>query len=402
MEGTLIGELGAQRGDLWFAYSSEALELNGLGAPLLSVSMPTRTRRFTGAAPYTYFNGLLPEGDARNMIAYDLKVSAGDPLEMLSAIGRDCAGALVILPNGAQPAEDVVPEPIGVSDIADRLRRLGTFPLGVDGKVRVSLAGMQRKLLLSRAEGGWGLPVDGAPSTHILKPPHPDTRFPHMVANEAFCMRVAHHLGLSVAPVEIGEFEDIPVLIVERYDRSAPASHRRVRRLHQEDFCQALGIDGTLLGKYEESGGPSLVQCATILTDWAREPAQLERLLEATTFNVLIGNGDAHGKNLSLLHGDAGALRLAPTYDVFSTLVYPDASTTPGMFVNDVRDIAAISRNDLIAEAEKWGISYDTAAARIESILRGTEDALAQAAGEISCPEQFVDALIERAKALVA
>jgi serine/threonine-protein kinase HipA len=117
---------------------------------------------------------------------------------------------------------------------------------------------------------------------------------------------------------------------------------------------------------------------------------------------VLVGNGDAHGKNLSLLHGDEGAVRLAPAYDVFSTLVYPDASTTPGMFVNGVRDIAAIRRDDLIAEAGKWGVPADMAAARIEPILRGAEDAIARTAEEISCPEEFVDALIERARAFAA
>ena len=400
MHGALIGELGRERRELTFTYSEQAVERIGLGVPLLSVSMPTRPRRYSGATPYAYFNGLLPEGDAREMIAYDFGIDSSDVLAMLGTIGRDCAGALVTLPAGESPNELGRPERIGEEEVAQRLRRLGTYPLGVDGKVRVSLAGMQRKLLLARLDSGWGLPVDGTPSTHILKPPPYDARFPHMIENEALCLRTALHLGLPVARVEVGEFDGIPVLIVERYDRSPPDDDGRVSRLHQEDFCQASSIDGARVRKYQDGGGPSLAQCATILSDWSRETDQLEQLLDLVTLNVLVGNSDAHGKNLSLLHSALGELQLAPAYDMFSTIWYPEADTVPGMFVNGVRNIAAITRDDLIAEGVGWGLSADSSAARVHRLVGNAEDAVIRAAGEIACPDELVDLLVSRARAL--
>jgi serine/threonine-protein kinase HipA len=401
MQGTIIGELARQRRELTFTYSPGALEQFGLGVPLLSVSAPSRPRSYRGATPYAFFNGLLPEGDAREMIAYDIGLDASDVMAMLEALGRDCAGALVILPAGEAPNEGGLPEPVADTEIAERLRRLGTYPLGIDDRVRASLAGMQRKLLLSRTQAGrWGLPVNGAPSTHILKPPHHDVRFPHMIENEALCMRIARHLALPVARVDVDAFEDMPVLIIERYDRSAPDADGRVCRLHQEDFCQASAIDGTRLRKYQDSGGPSLAQCAAILSDWSRDSDQLDELLDLATLNVLIGNADAHGKNVSLLHDAAGQVGLAPAYDVFSTIWYSAAGTVPGMFVNGVRDIRTIGRDDLIAEAVGWGLSADSAAARIERILESAERAIVQAASEIACPEELVDLLVGRSRTL--
>jgi serine/threonine-protein kinase HipA len=385
---------------LTFTYADEALARFGLGVPLLSVSMPTRTRRYSGATPHAFFDGLLPEGEAREMIAYDFGIDGDDVLAMLGTLGRDCAGAPIILPAGESPNDEGRPDPVGEDEIAERLRRLGTYLLGVGGRVRASLAGLQRKLLLSRVGRGWGLPVDGAPSTHILKPPHHDGRFPHLIENEALCLRTAQHLGVPVARVEIGAFGDVPVLIVERYDRSSADEDGRVSRLHQEDFCQATAIGGTQTRKYEEGGGPSLRRCATTLSDWSPEPEQLEQLLDRVTLNVLVGNSDAHGKNLSLLLGAGGRVRLAPAYDVFSTTWYPHAGTVPGMLVNGVRDISAITRDDLVAEARGWGLSAETAAARVERLLEDGETAVVRAAGELACPDELVDSLLRRARAL--
>lgn len=402
MYGMHVGALTRRRGRLTFNYSDEARAEYGLGAPLLSVSLPTQAQTHSGDSVHAFFNGLLPEGEAREMIAYDFGVDADDVLGMLEVLGRDCAGALVVLPAGQPLSGNGLPEPINESAVAERLRRLGIHPLGVDGKVRASLAGLQRKLLLARLDEGWGLPVDGAPSTHIVKPPHHDARFPDMIANEAICMRIAQHLGLSVAPVEVGSFDGTTVLIIERYDRSRPDDAGRVTRVHQEDFCQASGIDGTRLGKYEETGGPSLRHCAEILSDWSRADEQLERLLGVATLNVLVGNGDAHGKNLSLLHGQDGSVELAPAYDVFSTLFYPDASITPGMFVNNVNDIAAVTPDDMVAEAVGWGLDRGRAAARVAGVLERAEAAVLAAAAELDSPEALVAMLANRARNLSA
>lgn len=395
MYGRQIGLLSRHRGALSFEYTAEALEL-GAGSPLLSVSMPTRARRYGGAVPTAFFDGLLPEGEARRMIAYDFEVDEHDVLGLLRAIGRDCAGALVIIPEGEMLEEEGFPEPISDAEVADRLRNLRFAPLGVDQRVRVSLAGVQEKLLLSRVAGGWGLPVDGAPSTHIVKPAHP--LLTDSIANEAFCMRVASHAGVLTADVELCDFDGLPVLAITRYDRTAPNEQNRVSRLHQEDFCQAHGLDGPR--KYEERGGPSLRQCAETVDRWSTGPEQLERLLDIATVNVLVGNADAHAKNLSLLHDSGGQVRLAPAYDLMATVHYPSVSRIPGMFVNRVRDITQITRNDLIAEATTWGIPRDAAADRIEQLLRAAEGAIDRAATEVRPPDELVDAVTARVQAL--
>jgi serine/threonine-protein kinase HipA len=395
MYGVRVGVLTRQRGALSFAYTPEGLEL-GLGLPLLSVSMPIRAGTYGDAAAKAFFSGLLPEGKPRKILEYDLNLKENDVFGLLRVLGRDCAGALVVIPDGEAPEEEEgVPETIADAEIAERLRKLRIQPLGMDGRVRVSLAGMQQKLLLARLGDGWGLPIDGAPSTHLIKPAH--DFLPHVIANEALCVRIARELGMPTAEVEVGDFDGIPVLIIKRYDRSEPDAQHRVARLHQEDFCQAHSLDG--MYKYEAAGGPSLRQCAAILGRWTAVPGQLEQLLDITTLNVLIGNADAHAKNISLLHSRDGRVQLAPAYDLLSTAFY-EIPQGAGMFVNGVRDMPAITRDDLILEAVSWGLAREVAAARIEGLLAQGEDAIVRAASNIDCPDALVEKLLARAQAL--
>ena len=394
MDGKIIGELARRRGALAFLYAPEGLSA-GLGRPLLSVAMPTRSRAFLGSIPHAFFNGLLPEGDARRMIAYDAKVDASDAFALLAAIGRDCAGALVIAPSGEDRSIAGVPVAIDERAIAERLRRLRIEPLGIDDRVRASLAGVQEKLLLAWTDQGWALPVDGAPSTHILKPRHP--LFDHSIVNEAFCMRVAHHLGVSVAAVESRSFDGFLALVVERYDRTQ--TDAGTIRVHQEDFCQATSTD--VERKYEEYGGPSLTNCAEILRKWSRADLQLEKLLDFVTLNVLLGNADAHGKNLALLHDASGGVDLAPFYDLTCTTWYPKLSTIAGMFVNGVRDITAIRSSDIVREAVRWGLRHDAASAQISALLGDAEQAIVTASAEIDPPDDLVALVRARATSLL-
>lgn len=158
--------------------------------------------------------------------------------------------------------------------------------------------------------------------------------FPGIVANEAFCMRLARGLGLSVAKVEARRIEDIDTLLVERYDRLRNPADGSIQKIHQEDFCQALGVPSD--NKYQNEGGPSLAQCFGLLRTHSSIPAlDLRGLLDAVLFNFFIGNNDTHGKNFSLLstRGASGRLqiRLAPLYDLVSTLAYPDLSRKMAM-----------------------------------------------------------------------
>ncbi|TAK74120.1 MAG: type II toxin-antitoxin system HipA family toxin, partial [Dehalococcoidia bacterium] len=288
------------RGRLRLTYTDEALATFTPGTPLLSWAMPLTATRYPQGTVKPFLDGLLPEGYARLVIAADLGLVADDTFGLLSALGRDIAGALIALPDGELPptqSTTATAAPLTDEELGDLVARLRVAPLGVDEHVRLSLAGVQEKLVLTRTpDGAWGRPVDGTPSTHIVKPQI--AAYPHTVENEAFCMRMAKHLGLPVANVETIVVGDRKLLVVERYDRVLHEDGR-VDRIHQEDFCQALRISPD--HKYQELGGPSLASIAKIL-GFAVGPEALETLLRAVTLNVVIGNADAHGKNFSLLH----------------------------------------------------------------------------------------------------
>ena len=185
--------------------------------------------------------------------------------------------------------------------------------------IRLSLAGAQDKITVYRSKDGFAVPLNGAPSTHILKPAI--EHYEDTVLNEYLCLKIAGAIGLPVADADMLDIGGIQVLCVKRYDRILQ-DDGSVRRLHQEDFCQALGIPSEM--KYQSEGGVSLKQAFDLLRAVSTVPAiDLQRLLDAIIFNYLIGNHDAHGKNFSLLY-DGGTTRLAPLYDILSTAYYPE------------------------------------------------------------------------------
>jgi serine/threonine-protein kinase HipA len=248
-----------------------------------------------------FLEGLLPEGEARAVLEQRFGVRRGDVAGLLAEIGRDCAGAVVVLPAGHAPPDDVhATEPVDDDALSRALRDLPHRPLGDDDRVRVSLAGQQSKLLLTRgADGRWLRPLGGTPSTHILKPA--DQRYPDVAANEVLCLRLARELGLTDVDAGLLEVDELPVVVVSRYDRRVVDG--RIARLHQEDVCQALAVDvgPRGAGKYENEGGPGFRDVAKLLDVHNGDPDQTGRLVEVATFTVAIGNADAHGKNLSLL-----------------------------------------------------------------------------------------------------
>lgn len=373
-------------------YTSEALGRYALGTPLLSLSLPVGNRRYPQGIVRPFLDGLLPEGESRKSIARDVGVRPNDTYGLIRELGRDCAGAVVI-----QPAEDSPPprpttataKRLGPEEIDALVRDLRSAPLGAGGRVRISLAGIQEKLVLTRMpDGSWGRPVDGTPSTHILKPEI--AAYPQTVENEAFCMRVAKQLGLDVAAVETTEIAGRKLIVVERYDRVVSADGS-VERIHQEDFCQATGIAPE--AKYEEDGGPSLQRIAGILQSVAALDS-LEKLLQAVTLNVLLGNGDAHGKNLSLLHHASGALALTPLYDLMCTLYYGDDRLS--MYIDNVQRTSRVTGQGIANEAVGWGLSRDRAMATIGNLLDKAPAALAGARKETDGAPNDMVSTIER------
>ncbi|HLI53144.1 MAG TPA: HipA domain-containing protein [Acidimicrobiales bacterium] len=399
--GEHVATLELRRG-LRLTYTGAAMRRWSLNTPVVSLAMPVSPRPYLDRLVRPFFDGLLPEGEARRTLAYDLALSEDDVFGFLRALGRDCAGALVLAPlseGPPLPASLSQAERITEDEVAKRLAAVRTAPLGVDDRVRVSLAGAQGKVVLTRLpDGSWALPVGGAPSTHILKPAVPGLE--GSVENEAFCMRLAARVGLAAAHVEVGYFAGRPVLVVERFDREV-TSAGEVHRLHQEDACQALSVP--VGRKYEEDGGPSLRAIADLLRRWTAAGTTLVELCRSVVFAAAVGDADRHAKNTAFLHGADGKVRLAPLYDVMSTRFYRHVSAVPGTFVNGVRDIDALRPADFVAEAESWGLSADAARDAVESVLDALPSAIsAEADASPWPPPRLVDFLAARARKLSA
>jgi serine/threonine-protein kinase HipA len=378
-------------------YTEEALAEYAAGTPLLSLSLPVRRERYPQGVVRGFLDGLLLEGDARRRAAREVGVAADDTFAMIRALGRDCAGAVVIQPAGESsppPATTLRAARLDGDELIELVANLESAPLGVSGRVRVSLAGVQDKLVLTRLpDGAWGRPVDGTPSTHILKPEV--AAYPDTVANEAFCMRLVEALGLEAATVETTEIGGRRVLVVERYDRIVDPDGA-VHRVHQEDFCQAT--DTPPSKKYQEDGGPSLRRIGSVVAQ-AADVGSLERLLRAVTLNAVVGNGDAHAKNFSLLHERDGRLRLAPVYDLMSTLVYGDQRLA--MTIDSVQRTDRVTVERIGEEASTWGISRNRAREVIEEILTALPGAVEDAWHQTpDMPARFVATVHEQIERL--
>lgn len=223
--------------------------------------------------------------------------------------------------------------------------------LAGEAGLRLSLAGAQSKVPVVLVNGAIALPAPGQPTTHILKPPI--ARFAATTENEAFAMRLAAAVGLEVAAVEPRLVRDRPFLLVQRYDRIRDDGGR-VHRIHQEDFCQALGVPPEL--KYASEGGPTLRDCFALVRSQSIRPAvDVMKLLDAAIFNVITGNADAHGKNFSLLYEREGP-RLAPLYDLLATVAYPELSAKFAMRIGRRATLEALDAKGWTAFAADAGL----------------------------------------------
>lgn len=293
--------------------------------------MPLEFAEHGHQATSAFLWGLLPD-DPRviDHWARSFGVSRTDAVQLLVHVGEDCAGAVQLV--APDKADHVLGAPIAtdentsvdwlsIDDIAQRLttlRRDPTASRSAGDQGQFSLAGAQPKTTLCHSHEGWGVPRGRVPSTHILKPPVLDLA--DLAWNEHLCLRLAHDIGMKAATSEVQHFGTETAVVVTRYDREQTGGV--TRRIHQEDMCQALAIQPTR--KYESDGGPTLMDVATLLAQHSTEPElDVARFIEANVFNWLIAGSDAHAKNYSILHAPGGEHRLAPLYDVISTLPYP-------------------------------------------------------------------------------
>lgn len=352
--GQSVGQLIQADGRLSFSYSPRWLQ--SPSAQPLSRSLPLRPEPFDDKATRPFFAGLLPEGDKRKLVAMALQVSPQNDYALLNGIGGECAGAVTLLEPGQQPTGLTSEQYVRWLDDGELIAILDELPrrpmlAGKDG-LRLSLAGAQDKLPVVFVNGHIGLPKQNTPSSHILKPAI--SAVEGSVYNEGFCMALAMRLKLSVASTSIRRVADRVYLLVERYDRLRQPDGS-LQRLHQEDFCQALGVAPEY--KYQNEGGPDLTQCFDLIRKATRPSApQVLRLLDYVIFNALIGNHDAHAKNFSLIYTRRGTV-LAPLYDTLSTAVYANLTDKMAMKIGSKYKFTEVQKQHWEQFAQAAGLS---------------------------------------------
>lgn len=378
----LVGELNIQGPvrapeDWRFAYAPQYLHRTR--AVALSVSLPVRDAPYEGAVARNWFCNLLPEGAVREAIASRLRIPLRDDFALLAGIGGECAGAVSILSPDPQPAST----PDAGLSLADLLpppeEAMGEGEWALLGTPRrLSLAGAQDKIAVIRAkDGAVRLPAVGEITTHIFKPE--STRLRGLRDLEALGLALARAIGLNAVEASIIEVSGRKGLLVERYDRVVRDGN--LVRLHQEDFCQALGYPGEL--KYEAGGGPSLAQCANLVRQRLRlGPMAVQGLLDWVIYNAVIGNADAHAKNLALLCDQDGHRRLAPFYDLVPTIAFSPrlVDRTPALRIGDCEHMDRITSAHWRAFAAATGYAPGFVLRRVAAIAEAITDKLDEVA----------------------
>ena len=328
------------RNGLVFQYDKDYV--NSPGAVPLGTRSALNERPWTPTLTRRWFDGLLPEGPRRVGLARALDTVHLDTWSLLEQAGAECAGAVQVVAPGH------IDEPwlFELDDeVLDALLEPPTAPLPQYHRgARLSLAGAQEKVVLFREPGGeWSLPVDGHPSTHILKPPHPD--IPGLVQNEHWCMEVSRRAGIETARTNIEHIAQRDVLVIERYDRTTDA-RGRLKRIHQEDLAQALGSRT----KYQNEGFPSTYDLAKVR---GVEPTEL---FDRIIVNWLLGNCDAHAKNYSILDPGTPKASLAPVYDVVSTEAYDRLEQVMATSIGTARTLNEVTSNAIEYMGGRLGV----------------------------------------------
>jgi len=400
-----VGQIDVDRGGPGFTYDRAWTALRG--AFPISTAMPFRRDRFPPDIFLPWAANLLPENEQLHTLGQLLGMARSDVVGLLATIGGDTAGALSIGQPGRTSSVQWRPlaTPTDVEAVLEDLPNK-PFLAGEEG-VSMSLAGAQSKLAVAvDGDGRICIPMNGSPSTHILKPDTP--RLPGSVQNEAFCLTLARRLKIATPDVTTGTAGRRCWLLTRRYDRSHAGG--RCRRLHQEDFCQALGVPPS--AKYEDNRtgipGPTLADMFAVTRQ--RLPAtEILRLLDSVVVNVLCANTDAHAKNYAVLIRGNGAA-LAPLYDVMC------GEAWSGVTRNLAQKIAGKRRGDDL-DAADWqrfardcGLNPRQVVERVATLARAAmaeaaaaaADVAAMPAGRHDILEPVRAAVERRARALLA
>ena len=333
MNGEFVGTWRLGAGGEYVLEYDAAWKASPQGRPLsLSLPFTPGTAPHRGEVVRAYFDNLLPDSqDIRARAANRFHARSTDPFDLLAQIGRDCVGALQVLPDGATPGDVGIVEatPLGEQQVAAILRGTVAPPVLAgaafqdDDDPRISIAGAQEKTALLNLDGQWCRPHGATPTTHILKLPmglvgNMKLDLSHSIENEWLCAQILAAYGLPVAHCEPLQFEDVKVLSVERFDRAWRESPRGrwLARLPQEDFCQATGTPA--IRKYEADGGPGIDRIMGLLATSASAQRDRRTFFLAQLLFWMLRAPDGHAKNFSLSILPAGAYRLTPLYDVMS------------------------------------------------------------------------------------
>ncbi len=327
MNGELIGQWFKSRdGHTEFHYEDSWLD--SPRRRMLSLSLPLTQKVHRGAVVYNFFDNLLPDSSLiRSRIQQRFQISTGAPFDLLSVIGQDCVGAIQLYVEEPKLLKQVDAIPVSERDIATVLRNYQFLPLGMDSQqeFRISLAGAQEKTAFLYHQNQWYRPLHTTPTSHIFKLPmglvgQGQLDLSKSIDNEWLCLQIMQTLGLNVPKADIAYFDDVQVLIVERFDRRWSQSGDWLIRLPQEDMCQASGIAPAL--KYESDGGLGIIAIVSqILKGSVEAQKDVRDFIKAQIVFWLLCAIDGHAKNFSIYLEAESRYRMAPIYDVISA--YP-------------------------------------------------------------------------------
>ena len=417
MNGIPVGRWDKSRDGERFSYFGTWIE-DEQGRPLsLSLPFTPGNQVYRGPVVTAFFDNLLPDSEfIRRRLAQRYQTGSTAPFELLAALGRDCAGAMQLLPPNEEPTDifSITGDILSEQDVAQLLRNATTTtPLGQhdhDGELRLSIAGAQEKSALLRHDGRWVLPRGSTPTTHIFKLPlglvgnmRADMRT--SVENEWLCSKVVAGYGLEVAPCEIAIFEDQKVLIVERFDRRPASDGRWIVRLPQEDMCQATGTPPLL--KYQVDGGPGIATIMDLLSGSERAEQDRRHFFKTQIVFWLLAATDGHAKNFSIVHLPGGRFHSTPLYDILSA--HPIIGTGRNHIAPQKAKLAMAVRGSsnhyLIDKIQRrhWGmqarqVGLGTAVAEdiIEELIEATADVVTRVRAQLppSFPEDLAEAIL--------
>ena len=382
---------GNDSSDACFSYAPEYLERPDARA--VSVSLPLQTAEFTPAQTRNYFEGLLPEGFLKMTVAQRMRTDENDYISILSGLGGECLGAVTVIPEGAAEEEPRY-EGLSLQQLRELAEEGATKSVQMVTKAHLSLAGASGKvgLYYNPEEMKWYLPLGKAPSTHIVKQSH--VRLDSIVTNERLSLLTAHYAGIETPESNIintGAGEENEVLFAtKRYDRLIiPEADNIISgldapyRLHQEDFGQALGI--APVNKYEPAGGNYMKQMFQLIREHSANPIEDQiKLWRVIVFDYFIGNTDNHVKNYSLLYGpDLKKIRLAPAYDVISTVIYESSAREMAFHIGGEIDIDRIDREAFRRAAAECGLGDKIAMKHFDDLQKNFRECLMKAAEEL-------------------